>query len=131
MGKYLLGHALEHGAECQELANRAQSTRDRGKISARHLERHLGLDLDMNRANLVTEGERFMEVRQREGATAHTVSKEVGFGCMGLRRGRRLGVFLGDPASFVPEALHDVYQPRTRALPHEEFATLREVEREA
>jgi integrase len=129
--KYLLGHALDHAAECQELANRAQSTRERGEISGRHLGRHLGLDLDMNAANLVTEGELFMELRQREGATAHTVSKEVGFGCMGLRRGRKLGVFLGDPASFVPEALHDVYQPRTRALTREEFAPLLEAERRA
>jgi integrase len=131
MEKYLLGHALDHAAECQELANRAQSTRARGQISARHLERHLGLDLDMNAANLATKGEYFMKVRQSEGATAHTVSKEVGFGCMGLRRGRRLGVFLGDPASFVPEALHDVYQPRTRALTREEFAALLEAERKA
>ena len=125
MNRYLLGHALEHAAECQELANRAQSTRDRGAFSARHLARHLGADLDMNAANLVMEGERFMKARQREGVTPHTVSKEVGFGCMGLRRGRKLGVFVGDPASFIPEALHDVYQPRTRALTREEFAARR------
>jgi integrase len=131
MGKYLLGHALDHAAECQELANRAQSTRERGQISARHLGRHLGLDLDMNAANLVMKGERFWEVRQKEGVTGHTVSKEIGFGCMGLRRGRNLGAFLGDPASFVPEGLHDVYQPRTRALTREGFAAVLEAERKA
>jgi integrase len=49
---------------------------------------------------------------------------------MGLRRGRNLGAFLGDPASFVPEGLHDVYRPRTRTLTQEEFAALLEVERD-
>jgi integrase len=130
--KYLLGHALDHAAECQELANRAQSTRERGRISARHLARHLGIDLDMNAASLVLAGEHHMKERRKEGTGDGTIAKEVGYGVMGLDRGRELGLFGGEPSGFIPKALRGYrYQPRTRVLTREEFAALLEAERKA
>ena len=130
MRKYLLGHALDHAAECQELANRAASTRERGKISARHLERHLGSDLDVNRASLVLAGEHHMMERRKEGTGDGTIAKEIGYGVMGLDRGRDLGLFGGEPRSFYPAALRSYsYEPRTRAATPEGFAALLEAER--
>jgi integrase len=132
MEKYLLGHALEHAAECQVLSNRAQSTRERGQISARHLERHLGSDLDVNATNLLLAGEHHMKERRKEGTGDGTIAKEIGYGVMGLDRGRELGLFGGEPSSFTPKALRGYrYQPRKRVLTREEFAALLEAERKA
>jgi integrase len=130
--KYLLGLVLEHAAEVQELANRARSTRVRGQISKRHLERHLGSDLDVNRASLVLAGEHHMKERRKEGTGDGTIAKEIGYGVMGLDRGRDLGLFGGEPRSFYPAALRGyTYRPRSRAATPEEFAALLEAERKA
>jgi integrase len=114
------------------LAGRAQSTLDRGDVCAAHLIRTLGRDLDMNRSILPLAGEHHLKERRKEGVGDGTTGKEIGFGMIGLHRGKSLGYFLGEPQSFYPAALRGYsYQPRKRAATPEEFAALLEAERRA
>jgi integrase len=118
--------------EAQVLANRAASTIERGHTSAAHLRRTLGGGLDVNRASLVRAGEHHLKTRRSEAACDGTISKEIGYGVMGLGRGKELGLFGGEPRSFYPAALRGYsYRPRSRAATPEEFAALLEAERKA
>jgi integrase len=127
---WTLADALNEANEAQVLANRAASTIERGHTSAAHLRRTLGGGLDVNRASLVRAGEHHLKTRRSEAACDGTISKEIGYGVMGLGRGRELGLFGGEPRSFDPAALRSYsYEPRTRAATPEGFAALLEAER--
>jgi integrase len=121
---------VNESREAQVLAGRAQSTLDRGDVCAAHLIRTLGRDLDMNRSILPLAGEHHLKERRKEGVGDGTTGKEIGFGMIGLHRGKSLGLFGGEPQSFYPAALRSYsYEPRTRAATPEGFAALLEAER--
>lgn len=63
----------------------------------------------------------YVEERLRAGVSLHTISKEWGTLRAALRQARRRGLFHGEPADLWPDALRDVYQPRTRWLTVEEY----------
>jgi integrase len=127
---WTVGEMVNESREAQVLAGRAQSTLDRGDVCAAHLIRTLGRDLDMNRSILPLAGEHHLKERRKEGVGDGTTGKEIGFGMIGLHRGKSLGHFHGDPNSFYPAALRGYsYQPRKRAATPQEFAALLEAER--
>lgn len=127
---WTVGEMVNQSREAQVLAGRARSTIERGDVCAAHLTRTLGGDLDVNRANLVLAGEHHLKERRKEDTGDGTICKEIGYGVMGLWRGKELGLFGGEPRSFFPTALHGYsYQPRKRAATPEGFAALLEAER--
>ena len=127
---WTLGEALNEARELQVQAGRAPSTIERGDVCAAHLTRTLGADFDVNRENLALAGEHHMKERRKKRAGGGTITKEIGYGVMGLTRGKVLGHFIGEPQSFYPAALRGYsYQPRKRAATPAEFVALLEAER--
>ncbi len=123
--------ALNEGRLKQELDRRSPSTVDRSRVSGAHLRRVFGDDLNLNQADPVRTSEHYLMLRRAEGVTDHTISKELSFLGLCLRRGKKLKVFRGDAAEWWPESLTGYYTPRDRWLTVPEFEALLDEERKA
>jgi integrase len=66
----------------------------------------------------------FVSQRRGEGASDHTISKEVGCMLRVLRLSKRSGVYAGELAVLRPMGLSAGYVPRTRVLSSHELASL-------
>lgn len=134
---WTIGQALDAAYELGELRENAESTMERYLSYGTHLVRVLDGNTNVNAANLVEMGDFYLKTRRKEetrqgGLTSdHTIAKEVRFLCMGLRRGRELGHFIGEPRAFWPSVLKNYYTPRDRWLPPQEFAALLSAEAES
>lgn len=72
----------------------------------------------------LSDTEDYLDVRRRDGVSLHTIAKELGTLRSAMRQARRHGLYTGEPADVWPEALRDVYRPRTRWLTIEEYRRL-------
>ena len=129
---FTVAENLEGARAEQEINKRKASTIDRGRVSGAHLGRLLGFDTNLNDiAKPSVLMERYVSVRRQEGATDHTISKEVAFFLMGLRRARRNADFTGNVEAFKVPALAGCYKPRSRWLPPHELVALLEAEQKS
>ena len=65
-----------------------------------------------------------MDVRRGTGAGLATIAKEVKALASALRYAAKHGLYHGNPAAIIPDALHDVDVPRDRALTRDEYHAL-------
>lgn len=68
--------------------------------------------------------DRVIEVRREDGATEHTIAKELVALRCALKLARRAGIWAGDPAALLPVAFSTEYSPRERWLPFAELQKL-------
>lgn len=126
---YRLEEALADAHEEQLENKRAASTLDRGRVSGAQLIQTSGGKTDLHAVVPATFASHHLKVRRSEGASDHTISKELTFLRMGLGRAKRQRKFFADPAEFNVPALRGCYTPRDRWLPIEELEALLEAER--
>ena len=105
-----------------ERKNRASMTLDFYLKKMRHLCAALG-SCDVSALTL-GDVESHMDVRRGTGAGLATIAKEIKALASALRYASKHGLYHGDPAAIIPDALHDVYTPRDRALTREEYRAL-------
>jgi integrase len=105
-------------------------TETTGKIHCRNLERHLaGIDFNDPATNLERVGEFYYDERSKEITSKgtptmpHTIRKELGTLAQGLKKAKRYEIWEGEPGDVIPDALRsaDIYKPRTRWLPDDEY----------
>ena len=134
---WTIGQALDAAYDLGELRKNAETTMERYLTYGAHLVRILDGHTNVNAVNLIKLGEHYLKTRRaemtRQGkpTSDHTISKEVQFLCMGLRRGREQGHFVGEPRAFWPSVLKGFYTPRDRWLTVAEFAALLSAEEES
>jgi len=111
-------------------------TETTAKIHCVNIERHLaGIDFNDPATNLERVGEHYYDARSQEitskgtPTSPHTIYKELGSLAQGLRKAKRYGLWEGEPRDVIPTALRDaeIYKPRTRWLPPDEFNAFRAV----
>lgn len=108
-----------------ERAKRSTKTIEFLETKGRHLVRILGAS---KRCSKLTLGDTtdYMHKRLDEGASKHTIQKEIRVLTQALRRAAKLGKYRAvlDPRALKPDELEGAYVPRERWLTHEEFAML-------
>lgn len=104
---------------------RSPATGRAATYHARHLLAHLKPDQSLESIRL-SHTEDYVQVRRREGASLHTIKKEILTLTSAIRRAAKRGeyVMIQDPTHLVPDTLENVYQPRKRWLTREEYALL-------
>lgn len=117
--------SLDLVLEYQEKADKAPATRRATHYHGRHLVQHLGPDTPLSEVTLA-DTTRYLETRLAEGASRHTVSKELRALTQAMRRAAKLGLYKPerDPTHFIPDELGSPYEPRDRWLTREEYAAL-------
>lgn len=82
----------------------------------RLLGRHRMLD-----AITIRDTEQYLDKRKTEGASNHTIDKELSVLVQCLRRAQHLGLYHSAPKAVWPSMLRDTYTPRNRYYTREEF----------
>jgi integrase len=115
-----LSDALERLRAHKARAGRADATMSVLAAKGGRLLHELGDD--RNLATLALgDADAYVDTRLAAGVSLHTIAKEWGTLRAALRLARRHGLYLRDPIDLWPDALHDVYTPRTRWLTVEEY----------
>lgn len=114
--------ALSERLSAMRTHGRAEATLYAASVHMRHLTQHLGKDASMVEITTATTT-RYMEARMAEGASKHTVHKELVQLVAAWRRMHRLGKLPPVPP-LRPEELTAVYVPRERWLTRDEYAAL-------
>lgn len=118
-----LGQALEAMLAETKRRGRAEKTLDFYRQKVGHYVRLWGVDMPLARvdARLVDE---YIDQRQKEGASPHTIQKEL----VALRKTLRLAIRYGDYAkpleAVLPAQWNREYKPRERWLPPDEVEAL-------
>lgn len=120
---YPLESALQQMlADCRR-HNLSSGTLDMYDCKARHLTRVLGAESDINSLTLVTVNS-YIDIRLGEGASHHTLHKELVTLGKTLRLMKRMGHYQGHPKDILPEKFGQGYVPKKRHLTEEEFVKL-------
>lgn len=125
-----LHEALEVLRKHKERKRAAPATIEKLRQKRAPLERLFGSGRDVQTLSLA-DTEAYLDARRREKIRGtertvcdHTIAMELTVLCSALRQLRRHDLYGGDPKALWPEALHDVYTPRDRWLPVEQFRAL-------
>jgi len=111
--------------EYQRESGKAQATMRATAYHAQHLLGILGPSKSLSSITLA-DTTAYLRARLAEGASRHTVAKELRTLTQAMRRAAKLGAYVAqvDPRHFVPDELGKVYTPRARWLTREEYQAL-------
>ena len=118
--------ALRRAEDLARTGRRSEATASYYRAKLGHLSRLLepaGQPVPLARLTASTV-DAYLEQRRVEGASEHTLSKELGALRVALRLARRVGLWRGDPAEVLPVLHASEYVPRTRWLTVDEVARL-------
>lgn len=101
----------------------SDATMDIMRSKGRQLMTFFGPQFDVTKLT-IEHTEAFMDRRLLDGVTPHTIEKEFRTLREMLFQLRKRGAWTGEPKDLRPDALVDVYNPRTRWLPVEEYTAL-------
>jgi integrase len=123
--KLTLEKALSHVLAYQDDAGKAPATIRATTYHAEHLLGHLGTSTPLSSITLA-DTTAYLRKRLAEGASRHTVAKELRTLTQAMRRCAKLGEFVPslDPRHFVPDELGKAYTPRARWLTRSEYTAL-------
>jgi integrase len=127
---FRIEEALRLAGDAQVRKGNVERTLDVALTRAEHIERILSGKTDLNAVNLPTLGDTYLDARRREltpwGTRIEdaTTKKELRLLAQGMREGKRLDRFFGDPSAIFPEALRKVGNVRDRWLPVPEYQAL-------
>jgi integrase len=129
---FTVGDALALAGAKQVRRGNTAKTIQAALKRAEHVARILGERTDLHDVNLGTLGDTYLDARRKE--TTHkrkppedeTVKKELLVLTQGMREGKRLGRFHGEPGDALPEALNECGNEGDRWLTRAEFAALLE-----
>lgn len=125
--------SLRLAGEAQVRKGNAQATLDAACTRGEHLERILGGTTDLNASKLPKLGDYYLDARRGEltpwgtPIKDHTIKKELRLLSQGMREGKRLDRFFGDPRAIFPDVLRNVDNPRDRWMPVPEYYALLDV----
>jgi integrase len=102
---------------------RAEGTLSSYRVKVGHLLRLLGADTRVARLDARTI-DNFVDTRLKEGASRHTIQKELVALRGTLKVGKRRGDFKADIGAVMPEGFSAGYKPRTRYLAGDEAQRL-------
>jgi integrase len=121
--EYALGQALTDFIADRERIGRAAGTIESYETKSKHLVRLFDPHRDVNTLAL-TDVERYADRRLEEGASRHTVKKELVTLIGALRVAKRRRLFRGDLDALKLEGFSAGYKPRERWLPRDEYQLL-------
>lgn len=105
-------------------STRSEATAAVARQKLGHWIRLFGSDAPIARLSEPSVFDRYVETRRGEGASDHTISKEVAHMLAVLKLAKRAKCFSGDLSTLRPPDLHAGYKPRKRALNRQELARL-------
>lgn len=109
----------------QRASKAAEATVRATQYHARHLIEHLGAATLLPTITL-SDTTKYLEKRLKEGASRHTISKELKTLAQAMRRAEKIGLYRAQqsPSHFIPDELGSVYKPRERWLTRAEYESL-------
>lgn len=115
---------LQRAAEDVEAGELAEATHEIKEQKAGHIIRVLGDHTPMSEVGAARVAD-YERTRRAEGASRHTIQKELSVLKQTLELAYRQGAFTQDPALIMPAGWsHGVYKPRERVLTRDELARL-------
>lgn len=123
--QHTIHEALAAAIEQQQHAGRSPATVRAATYHARHLLEHIDPATPLIAVTAATTSD-YARARLGQGASKHTVRKEVGFLVQSARRASKLGRYVPvlAPDALMPDELEGHYTPRDRWLTTEELTAL-------
>ena len=123
--KVSLQQALQAVLDFQVAADRGLNTSRATRYHAEHLVELLGTSTPLEALTL-GDTSLYLQARLAEGASRHTIKKELGTLTQAIRRVTKLGLYVPkvDPTHLVPDELGKAYTPRERWMTWDEYQAL-------
>lgn len=123
--KLTLVFAMSLVRDYQRASKKAANTVRATEYHARHLIEILGADTPLASITL-DDTTSYLAKRVKQGASRHTVAKELTALTQAMRRAEKRGLYrpAHSPVHYIPDELGKVYKPRDRWLPRSEYAQL-------